>query len=83
MEKTQGRERVEEEVIAPKEEVCNTERVLRTMNLLERGARQAFLDGELSIEDTKDILGRVEEVKKRCEAGDIAVCSALGEVWKG
>jgi len=35
------------------EEVCDTEQALLTMRLLERGTRQAFLDGELGVEEAK------------------------------
>ena len=81
MEEIQDAEKVEgKAAVAPEEPGCNAERVLKTMNLLEAGVRQAFLDGEFGVEDTRDILDRIAEAKKRCEAGNIAVCLALDEV---
>jgi len=80
VEKIQGAEKVEAAAVTPEEPGCNTERVLKAMSFLETGVRQAFLDGEFGVEDTKDILSRIAEAKKRCEAGDITVCSALDEL---
>lgn len=81
VEEIRGGEKVEgEAVVAAGEPGCNAERVLKTMNLLETGVRQAFLDGEFGIEDTRDILNRIAEARKRCEAGDITACSAFDEV---
>jgi len=80
MEETRGRKKVEEAAVAPGEPSCDAERVLKAMGFLETGVRQAFLDGEFGVEDTKDILSRIAEARKRCEAGDITVCSALDEL---
>jgi len=76
-------EKSREEPVAAMEDVCDKEHALRTMRLLERGARQAFLDGELGIEDTKLILDRVKEAKQRCEAGDVNSCLVLNELVTG
>ena len=65
------------------ENVCDKEHVLRTMRLLARGTRQAFLDGELAIEDAKLILDQVKEAKERCEAGDVNACVVLKELVVG
>lgn len=74
-------EKKQEEPVIPVEEVlCNREQVLRTMRLLEKGSQQAFLDGEISVEDTKRILDRVKEAKERCEAGDVNACLVLDEL---
>ncbi|MBA7711580.1 hypothetical protein ES703_120546 [subsurface metagenome] len=64
------------QVIAANEE-CDKEEALRTMRLLEKGTRQAFLDGELGVEDTKIRLDEIEEARKHCEAGDINACQVL------
>ena len=62
------------------EQPCNKEQALRTIRLLEKGSRQAFLDGEISVEDTKVMLDRVEEARERCEAGDVNACLVLNEL---
>ena len=67
-------------VIPAEERPCNREQALRTIRLLEKGGRQAFLDGEISVEDTKVMLGRVEEARESCEAGDINACLVLNEL---
>jgi len=64
-------------VIPAEERPCNREQALRTIRLLEKGSRQAFLDGEISVEDTKVMLDRVEEARERCEAGDVNACLVL------
>ena len=69
-----------EPLTARMEETCDPRQVLKAMNLLETGVRQAFLDGEFGVEDTKDILNQIAEARKRCEAGDVAVCSVLNEL---
>ena len=67
----------EEEVTIPADEACNTAHALRTIRLLEKGARQAFLDGDVTVEDTKTILDRVKEANKRCETGNVNACLIL------
>ena len=79
----QETEKSREGPVAAMKGVCDREHALRTMRLLERGTRQAFLDGELAIEDTKLILDQVKEAKERCEAGDVNACVALKELVVG
>jgi len=59
---------------------CNKEQALRTIDLIEKGARHAFLDGDVSTEDTELILHRVREAKERCTAGDANTCQVLTEL---
>ena len=75
-------EKEEGQVIAAKKE-CITEEALKTMRLLEKGTRLAFLDGELGVEDTKLRLDEIEKSRKRCEAGDINACQVLDELVAG
>ncbi len=82
MEEKKLEKREEGQVIAANEE-CNKEEALRTMRLLEKGTRQAFLDGELSVEDTRTRLDQIEEAKERCEAGDVSACQVLGGLVAG
>ena len=71
----------EEGPATPAEErPCNREQALRTIRLLEKGSRQAFLDGEISVEETEAMLNRVEEARERCEAGDVNACIVLNEL---
>jgi len=70
------------QVIAANKE-CDKEEALRTMRLLEKGTRQAFLDGELGVEDTKTRLDQIEEAKERCEAGDVSACQVLDVLVAG
>ncbi len=70
----------EARTLIPGEKVCTREQALRTMCLLEKGTRQAFLDGEVNVEDTYEILGRVKEARERCEAGDVNACLVLNEL---
>lgn len=58
------------------ERVCNGEQALQAMGLMERGARQAFLDGELGIEKTKQTLDRIKAARQACE-GDESACVVL------
>ena len=76
-------EKKEEGPVISAEEVCNREQALRTIRLLEKGTRQAFLDGEVSVEGTKAILDRVKEAKERCTAGDVNACLVLDELVTG
>lgn len=73
----------EEELAIPADEACNTAHVLRTIRLLEKGARQAFLDGDVTVDNTKAILDRVKEAKQHCKAGDVNTCLILQELVKG
>lgn len=57
--------------------LCDPERVLRTLRVIEKGTRQAFLDDELGVEETKTILDRIREAKEACEGGDEDACIAL------
>jgi hypothetical protein len=75
-EKSEWMEQEEEPVIAANKE-CRNEEALRMMHLLDKGTRQAFLDNELGVEDTKLRLNKIEEARKRCEAGDINACQVL------
>lgn len=75
-------EKGEGQAIATKKE-CNKEEALRTIRLLEKGTRQAFLDGELGVEDTKGRLDQVEQAYKRCEAGDVDACEVLDGLMAG
>lgn len=76
-------EKNRERPVATVEDECDKEHALRTMRLLERGTRHAFLDGELAIEDAKLILDQVKEAKEHCEAGDVNACVALKELVVG
>ena len=76
-------EKKEEGPVISAEEVCNREQALRTIRLLEKGTRQAFLDGEVSVGDTEAILDRVKEAKERCMAGDVNACLVLDELVTG
>jgi len=67
-------------VIPRAEQPCNKEQALRTIRLLEKGSRQAFLDGEISVEDTKVMLDRVEKAREHCEAGNVNACLVLNEL---
>ena len=57
--------------------LCDPERVLRTLRLIEKGTKQAFLDGELTVEDTKTILEGIREAREACEGGDEDACLVL------
>ena len=57
--------------------VCDRQRVLRTLRVMEKGTKQAFLDDELGVEDTKVILDRVRQAREACEAGDQNACVVL------
>lgn len=80
---TKNLKKSEEEVTSPADEACNTAHALQTIRLLEKGARQAFLDGDVTVEDTKAILDRVKEAEQHCEAGDVSACLVLQELVKG
>lgn len=67
-------------VIPTKELPCDRQQALRAIRLLEKGTRQAFLDGELSVEDTDTILGEVKEAKADCEAGDVNACAVVADL---
>lgn len=69
----------EERMAIPTVNACSPKHALRTIRLLEKGARQAFLDGEVGLEDTKVILDRVKEAVQRCQAGDANACQVLEE----
>jgi len=69
--------------VAAVEDECDKEHALRTLRLLEKGARQAFLDSELTIEDAKLILDQVKEAKEHCGAGDVSACVALRKLVTG
>lgn len=73
-------EKEEESPGIPTEDVCDTEKALLTMSLLEKGTRQAFLDGELGVQETSASLDQIKEAKKRCEAGDVSACHILSEL---
>ena len=57
--------------------VCDRDRVLSTLGIVEKGAKQAFLDNELEIEETKTILDQIRQAKEACEAGDENACAVL------
>jgi len=67
-------------IIAGEQRLCNREQALRAIHLLEKGTRQAFLDGELSTKDTDAILGQTKEAKQYCEAGDANACAVVGDL---
>ena len=69
-----------EPVIPTKELPCDRQQALRAIHLLEKGTKQAFLDGELSAKDTDAILGRTKEAKQYCEAGDANACAVVGDL---
>ena len=76
-----GMETKEEGTIIPEETGrCNREQAMRTMRLLEKGVRQAFLDGEVTVGDTEAILDRVNKAKERCESGDVSACEVLADL---
>ena len=56
---------------------CDQQRVLNTLSLIEKGAKQAFLDNELGIEETKSILDEIGQAKEACQAGDENACVVL------
>ena len=57
--------------------VCDRDRVLSTLGIVEKGAKQAFLDNELGVEETKTILDQIRQAKEACEAGDENACAVL------
>ena len=57
--------------------VCDRDRVLSTLGIVEKGAKQAFLDNELGVEETKTILDQIRQAKEACEAGDENACVVL------
>ena len=75
----QNMDRKEERSIAAAG-ACNKEQALRTIDIIEKGARHAFLDGDVSAEDTMAILDRVREAKERCTVGDANACQILTEL---
>jgi len=76
-------EKEEQAPVIPTEEVCDKEQALLTMRLLEKGTRQAFIDGELGVEETSAKLNQIKEAKKRCETGDVSACLVLNELLGG
>lgn len=66
--------------VSPAGSVCNKDEALRTMDLLELGARQGFLSRQLSLEETAAILECIEEKRQTCEAGDLSACEALDQL---
>ena len=57
--------------------VCDRDRVLSTIGIVEKGAKQAFLDNELEIGETKRILDEIRQAKEACQAGDEDACAVL------
>ena len=51
--------------------------MLSTIGIVEKGAKQAFLDNELEIEETKIILDEIRHAKEVCKAGDNDACAVL------
>jgi len=73
-----------ESVIAPDEiGGCNKERALRTIGFLDTGVRQAFLAGEVGVEDTKTILDQMKKARERCQSGDVNACQVLAQLTAG
>lgn len=78
-----GDEKMAYELQVPEEEaeerrgVCDRQQVLMTLRLMEKGTKQAFLDNELGVEDTKIILDRVRQAREACEAGSENACVVL------
>lgn len=71
----------EEDTIAPDEiGGCDKERALRTIGFLETGVRQAFLVGEVGVEDTKAILDQMKKARERCQSGDVNACQVLAQL---
>ncbi len=59
---------------------CRREWALRTIGFLETGARQAFLAGEVGVEDTKTILSQMKKAKESCQSGDVNACEVLAQL---
>jgi len=59
MEEKKLEEKEKGPVIAGEQRLCNREQALRAIHLLEKGTRQAFLDGELSTKDTDAIISHL------------------------
>jgi len=59
---------------------CSQERVMTTIKLLEKGVKRAFLDDELSVDETKGFLDEVEEAKEACESGNESACIVLARL---
>ena len=71
----------DENIIAPDEIArCDRERALRTIGFLDTGVRQAFLAGEVGVEDTKTILDQMKKAKERCQSGDVNACQVLAQL---
>jgi len=81
--KDKNQEKQEEIPVIPSEEICDKEQALLTMRLLEKGTRQAFLDGELGVKETSAKLDQINQAKKRCQAGDVSACRVLSELLDG
>jgi len=60
--------------------ICIREDPLRTLRLIDKGTRQAFLDDELGIDDTKSILDQINVTRAACETGDESACVLLGNL---
>ena len=56
---------------------CDRRRVFSTLSLMEKGTKQAFLDNELGIEETKGILDEIRHAKEACQTGDENACIVL------
>jgi hypothetical protein len=66
--------------VSPSTRDCSTESVLETIDMLDRGTRQKFLNGELEPDVTKHLLGVYQTAKEACEAGDNDACAVWDEL---
>ena len=69
-----------EEAQEPQDQGCDPERIAMALDIIEKGTKQAFLNGELDIDETKSILDHIELAKEACESGDQNACSALKDL---
>ena len=53
---------------------------MRTIGFLETGVRQAFLAGEVGVEDTQTILDQMKKARERCQSGDVDACQVLAQL---
>ena len=59
---------------------CDRDQALTTLNLLEKGAKRAFLEDELGVEETKNILDQITRARESCQAGDSNACEILNSL---
>jgi len=72
----------QEQAQEPQEGVCDPEAVAMTLDMIEKGARELFLDGELEPPKIRIILDCIQEARRGCESGDQNACSVLEDLMR-